>query len=120
MVPLPNDLRERLRQYGQEHVLRWWDRLGDAERRGLLDQLRAIDLNQLRQLYAQRDATFSVPAAERIRPIPVARLRPDDDHTRQRGEELLRRGQLAILMVAGGQGTRLGFDHPKGMFAIGP
>ena len=36
------------------------------------------------------------------------------------GEEALRRGEVAVLMVAGGQGSRLGFEHPKGMFAIGP
>ena len=36
------------------------------------------------------------------------------------GEEALRAGEVAVLVVAGGQGTRLGFDHPKGLFPIGP
>jgi UDP-N-acetylglucosamine/UDP-N-acetylgalactosamine diphosphorylase len=120
MVSVPKDLRERLQQFGQEHVLHWWDRLNDQERRELIEQLQAIDLDQLRQLYAKRDATFPVPAAERIQPVPVARLDPGDRKTRQRGEEALRGGQVAALVVAGGQGTRLGFDHPKGMFPIGP
>jgi UDP-N-acetylglucosamine/UDP-N-acetylgalactosamine diphosphorylase len=120
MVTVPNDLRERLRQYGQEHVLRWWDRLNDRERQELLDQLRAIDLEQLQQLYARRDTRFVAPGGERIKPVPVVQPDPGDHTARRRGEEALERGEVAALVVAGGQGTRLGFDHPKGMFAIGP
>jgi UDP-N-acetylglucosamine/UDP-N-acetylgalactosamine diphosphorylase len=120
MVTVPDDQRLRLQHFGQDHVLRWWNRLSDQERRELLDQLRAIDLDQVRALYSQRDATFRLPAPEGIAPVPVARLDPEDHATRQRGEESLRRGEVATLVVAGGQGTRLGFDHPKGMFPIGP
>jgi UDP-N-acetylglucosamine/UDP-N-acetylgalactosamine diphosphorylase len=120
MVTVPNDLRQRLQQYGQAHVLRWWDNLNDEERRGLLDQLRTIDVEQIRQLYAGRETVFPVPAAERIHPIPVTRLDPGDCGMRQRGEEALERGEIAALVVAGGQGTRLGFEHAKGMFPIGP
>src|SRR5207245_1363808 len=75
---------------------------------------------QLGELYKGRDATFCLPAAERIEPVPVARLDVNDRGTRQRGEEALRHGEVAALVVAGGQGTRLGFDHPKGMYPIGP
>src|SRR5690242_10648811 len=100
MVTVPNDLRERLRQHGQEHVLRWWDHLNDQERRELLRQVQAIDLDQLRRLYARRDATFSVPAAEQIKPVPVARLDPGDRTTRQRGDDALKRGEVAALVVA--------------------
>ena len=39
---------------------------------------------------------------------------------RRRGEEALRRGEVAVLLVAGGQGSRLGFEHAKGMYPIGP
>jgi UDP-N-acetylglucosamine/UDP-N-acetylgalactosamine diphosphorylase len=120
MVIVPDELRQRLRQFGQEHVLRWWDRLSEPERRELLDQLRALDLAQLRELYDRREATFPLPPVERIQPVPVARLDPNDRATRLRGEESLRRGEIAGLLVAGGQATRLGFDQPKGMFPIGP
>jgi UDP-N-acetylglucosamine/UDP-N-acetylgalactosamine diphosphorylase len=120
MVTVPQELRQRLAQFGQEHVLRWWDRLGDDERRELLDQLGAVDVAQLRELYDRRGATFTLPSADEIQPVPVARLDENDDATRQRGEEALRRGEVAVLVVAGGQGSRLGFDHPKGMYSIGP
>jgi UDP-N-acetylglucosamine/UDP-N-acetylgalactosamine diphosphorylase len=120
MPPVPEDLRSRLRQYSQEHVLAWWDRLSDAERNELLAQLRGLDLEQLRDLYAARDKTYALPPPERIAPVPVARLDPNDRRLRELGENALRRGEVAILLVAGGQGSRLGFDHPKGMFAISP
>src|SRR5262245_57627097 len=114
----PTDLHERLRQYRQEHVFAWWDRLTAPERHALVEQLRALDLDQLRELYAQRDASYPVPPADRIAPAPVARL-TDDGDARRRGEELLRQGKVAVLLVAGGQGSRLGFDQPKGMYPIG-
>ncbi len=120
MIPIPDDLRGRLKEHGQEHVFAFWDRLTDAERRGLLDQLGGIDLGQLQRLYARRDEKFVVPAADRIAPAPVARLGEDAADLRRLGEDALRRGEVAVILVAGGQGSRLGFPHPKGMFRVGP
>ena len=113
-------LRQRLQQAGQDHIPGWWPRLSESERQALTRQLEALDFDQLRQLYAQRDEPNVVPAAERIAPVPAARLDPRDAAPRTAGEDALRRDEVAILIVAGGQGTRLGFDHPKGMFPIGP
>src|SRR5437868_6560188 len=121
MTPIPDALRRQLQQHGQEHVLAWWDDLTDDERRGLLEQVQALDLTALRQLYDRRDHTYDVPPPERMEPVPVtAHDAPDNAAARQRGEEALRRGEVAALLVAGGQGSRLGFEHPKGMFAVGP
>ena len=120
MLSLPHDLREKLRNHDQKHVLIGWELLSDAERQGLIDQLRAIDFDQLDQLYQQRDHVHTLPAAERITPAPVTQLDPQDQATRAAGESALRRGEVAAFVVAGGQASRLGFDHPKGMFPIGP
>jgi UDP-N-acetylglucosamine/UDP-N-acetylgalactosamine diphosphorylase len=120
MSAVPDDLRQRLRDSGQEHVLAGWDRLSDEARQGLLDQLHGLDLAQLRELYARRDHSFAVPAPERIHPVPVISPDADISEARRLGEEALRRGQVAVLLVAGGQGSRLGFEHPKGMFPVGP
>jgi UDP-N-acetylglucosamine/UDP-N-acetylgalactosamine diphosphorylase len=120
MVTVPEDLRRRLRQFGQEHVLAWWDALSDPVRRSFLEQLNRLDLEELQRLYAQRDQVFPLPAPERIQPIPVVSAAAIEPETRQLGEEALRQGQVAVLVVAGGQGSRLGFDFPKGMFPTGP
>jgi UDP-N-acetylglucosamine/UDP-N-acetylgalactosamine diphosphorylase len=120
MITVPEDLRQRLRQHGQEHVLAWWDELNDQERQGLLGQLQGLDLDQLQSLYADRDRISAAPSQDQIAPVPVARLDSHDRRLRELGESALRRGEVAALVVAGGQGSRLGFDHPKGMFAITP
>ncbi len=120
MVEVPAKLRQRLERYGQEHVLNAWDRLADEERRALLQQLEALDLEQLRQLFEQRNSTWHLPALDRLKPIPAIRLGANEQGPRARGEQALRAGEVAVLLVAGGQGSRLGFEHPKGMYPIGP
>jgi UDP-N-acetylglucosamine/UDP-N-acetylgalactosamine diphosphorylase len=120
-ITVPNDLRQQLQHYRQEHVLAFWDRLNDAERRSLVEQLQTIDLERLAQLYAERERTYQVPDTSRIKPLPIVPAdAPDNTAMRGVGEEALRRGEVAALVVAGGQGSRLGFDHPKGMYAVGP
>jgi UDP-N-acetylglucosamine/UDP-N-acetylgalactosamine diphosphorylase len=121
MPSIPDDLHQRLKQHGQDHVLSDWDRLSPEEQQTLLGQLQSLDLELLRKLFAQQGASYPVPASDKIKPVPVlARKSPDDDRDRKRGEEALRAGQVAALVVAGGQGSRLGFDQPKGMFPVGP
>jgi UDP-N-acetylglucosamine/UDP-N-acetylgalactosamine diphosphorylase len=120
MLEIPTDLARRLRDFGQEHVLACWERLDDRERGYLLRQLQSLDLSQLRQLYEKRDHSFLLPPEDQIKPVPGTRLSPADTAARNRGEQALKDGAVAVLLVAGGQGSRLGFDHPKGMFPIGP
>jgi UDP-N-acetylglucosamine/UDP-N-acetylgalactosamine diphosphorylase len=120
MQGVPQEVLQRLRAHKQEHVLAGWDRLSDEEKQSLLTQLKAIDLPRLRELYSMRDQAITMPPISHIKPVPMSRLDPDDKATRKKGEEALRNGEVAVLMVAGGQGSRLGFDHPKGMYPVGP
>jgi UDP-N-acetylglucosamine/UDP-N-acetylgalactosamine diphosphorylase len=120
MPTVPDELRQRLRQYGQEHVLAWWGELSESEQLELLEQVRGLDLEQLRGLYAARDKTYTLPTQDHIAPVPIIQLDPHDRRLHELGEGALQRGEVAALLVAGGQGSRLGFEHPKGMFAISP
>jgi UDP-N-acetylglucosamine/UDP-N-acetylgalactosamine diphosphorylase len=116
----PDDLTQRLREFGQEHVLLGWERLTPEERAALVGQLQALDLAELRRLYNQRDVDCPVPSTDRITPVPGVLPDADDPEARRLGEQTLAAGEVATLVVAGGQGSRLGFEHPKGMFPIGP
>lgn len=119
-------LHERLAAHGQEHVLRFWDALDAASRAQLARQLEAIDLTLLDQLVRGKDQTvdFAELAARAQSPPAIRADGTGADwsvaEARDRGEEVLRGGEVAVLIVAGGQGTRLGFDQPKGMFPVGP
>ena len=122
---LMSQLNDQLAAYHQQHVLRFWDTLDAAERKSLQSQLAAIDLEELAHLakgeqgsedWAALAARAEAPPAVRLagpRPFPI-------EEATARGEAALAAGKLAVILVAGGQGTRLGFDHPKGMYPIGP
>jgi len=115
---MPPELLATLRAHGQEHVLAGWDALEADHRESLVAELQLLDFNALAELYARRSEPHaSLPPRDRVRPIPVEEPSAD---ARAVGEEALRRGELAALVVAGGQGSRLGFDKPKGLLPVGP
>jgi UDP-N-acetylglucosamine/UDP-N-acetylgalactosamine diphosphorylase len=129
-TPDKNDLLSRLRPAGQEHLLSFWDRLDAAQRQNLAQQIADVDLELLTRLRGQRSdsaaddkSQFAALAAHAQSP-PAIRLDGKGPFTRQqavaRGEAALRAGEVGMILVAGGLGTRLGFDKPKGMFEIGP
>ncbi|MGF1579835.1 MAG: UTP--glucose-1-phosphate uridylyltransferase [Gemmataceae bacterium] len=120
MTEIPAQLEHALREHGQEQVLLWWSKLDEHQRAFLLSQLSTIDLPHVSQLFQERGKGWELPSSDRIEPIPVTCLRPDDAEVRELGEKAVSEGQVAALVVAGGQGTRLGFDPPKGMYPIGP
>ncbi len=120
MQHVPPELLHRLTQHHQAHLVRGWDALTAAQRSELVSQLSGIDFTELEALYQRKDEPHSVlPPREKIAPIPVANAAASPVE-RAIGEEALRRGEAAALLVAGGQGSRLGFEKPKGMFPIGP
>src|SRR6266404_3886064 len=100
MLQVPDEVRQKLSLYRQDHVLAWWDRLPDADRRGLLEQIRSLDFEQLRQLYTQRDKTYTLPPLDRIEPAPVIRMGAEAGEARRLGEDALRSGEVAALVVA--------------------
>lgn len=119
MQHAPSDLLHRVRLHGQEHVLADWDALSVDARHDLVATLAGIDLGELDALYRRKDEPHTLlPSRDRIAPLPVEETIPVSAITT--GEESLRRGEVAVLLVAGGQGSRLGFDKPKGMFPVGP
>lgn len=129
-MDVPPSIAERLAQHGQTHLLRWWPQLDDARRQALLAQLEALDFARLAAILrgdGAADHEQIVECAARAQPpSELVRLPPrggdpaEWSRASECGETLLREGRVGAILVAGGQGTRLGFDRPKGEFPVGP
>ncbi len=116
-----------LNKYGQAHLLAFYDELTGEEKDHLLSELEAQDWPRLEELISRQ--VLAQPGAElpeTIEPAPyypktpTAELEAKYQEARALGESLIRKGQVAAFTVAGGQGTRLGWDGPKGTFPATP
>jgi UDP-N-acetylglucosamine/UDP-N-acetylgalactosamine diphosphorylase len=112
---------------GQEHLLVHAASLPPDARQAFVEQLRSIPTALLARLHREfTGATATTLDPATLAPVPVVGLpRSEADHARDRaartlGEAALRRGEVAVVIVAGGQGTRLGHPGPKGSYRIGP
>ncbi|XAM01245.1 UDPGP type 1 family protein [Phycisphaeraceae bacterium D3-23] len=119
--------RETLAAIGQEHVLTFYDQLDDAGKTQLLDQVEGVDWPEVAALvesHVKAKPTFALP--DDIEPAPWYPHVPADDQrahyiaAQRAGEKLVQDGKVACFTVAGGQGTRLGWDGPKGTFPATP
>ncbi len=119
-------LRQQLEEHEQEHVLEWLSQLDQRGREALLEQLRELDFERLEKFRTLIEAPTTEISFDDIRPAPVERLPENEEedqreeHIRELGREALAADRVAALTVAGGQGTRLGYDHPKGTYPITP
>jgi UDP-N-acetylglucosamine/UDP-N-acetylgalactosamine diphosphorylase len=118
-------LKKHYDEFGQGHVFRFWNQLDEAAREALARQAAAIDLAELRRVH-EHTRSLASPGARNLEPAPIECLPAHGGsparraEARERGEALLRAGRVAVMVVAGGQGTRLGFEGPKGVFPLGP
>ncbi len=118
-------LRETLHARQQTQLLAFYGELSPDQQRALTAQLGALDwdyLGELTETHVRQKPDLSAP--EPITPAPYYPVVPDDEavyrRARELGETLIREGQVAAFTVAGGQGTRLGWDDPKGTFVGTP
>lgn len=125
-MPSYERLFREFHERGQGHVFAYWDKLSQQEQEELLRECASVDFSWLEARWQEFNAAGHGGGARSIRPAPVTALPATDEErslfrkAREVGEELLRRGKAAAFLVAGGQGTRLGYDGPKGSYPIGP
>lgn len=115
---------DTLLNIGQGHIFTFWPELSGTEQEHFLKQIESIDLTVLeRQLKILNKSPVTASSNSTLQPAEVVTLKKRtnrDSEVLPLGEEALRKGQVAAFLVAGGQGSRLGFDGPKGMFPVTP
>jgi len=114
--------------YGQDHIFRYWNELNADQRQQLLSQAAEIDFARISQLVdecVKVAAPFKLP--EKIQPAgffpadPASKKQASEyAQAWKKGEDALKAGKVCAFTVAGGAGTRLGFDGPKGAYKISP
>jgi len=117
------EIIKKVYDYGHEAIFEFWDDLNDLEKKAFLDEISGIDFKLLKKLYKESNA-HSIDMD--FNPAPYIPL-PETDKDRieysrakEIGIEHIKQGKVAAFIVAGGQGSRLGFDGPKGKYPVGP
>ena len=110
--------KEKLEKYGQEHILKYYETLSEKEQAALLDQIDATDMEILEACRHREELTRRGV----ITPLSVMQLDQIEENRASftnTGIEAIREGRVGAVLLAGGMGTRLGSDDPKGMYNVG-
>ena len=116
-----NNIKAILKKYGQEHLLNNFEKLDDIHKEKLLKEIENIDFELMNSLYEKTKKEISNNKDE-ITPIEYLdkfKLGEKYKYYEELGKKAIKEGQLAVVTMAGGQGTRLGHNGPKGTYDIG-
>ena len=114
---------QRLKEYGQEHLLRFYDELNESEKKILEDQINEADFSLLedwkkwKEHGHDRDTDGGVLTP--LGALEIEEIRRRKEEFEKAGLDALRQGKVAAVLLGGGQGTRLGFNGPKGSYNFG-
>lgn len=106
-----------LEEKGQSHVMKYYDSLSEENKNEFLKQIENINWSDIGMIGQKNDAgrgEFSVPPA-----VSIEEIEKDKAKFEAAGLESIKKGELGLVLLAGGMGTRLGFDKPKGCFNVG-
>lgn len=107
---------EKMKKYGQEHALKYYDTLSEEEQQQLLDQIETTDFSVIEtgQHGAAKKGVISPLGC-----MQLAEIKANKEEYTKIGIDAIKAGRVAAVLLAGGMGTRLGSDDPKGMYNIG-
>lgn len=113
---MESELIQRIEKAGQTHLLKYIDELDEQGKQKYIETLKTIDYENITELTKiQPQIKGDIKPFENIESVKSEEKKVWEE----KGFELLSQNKGAVLMLAGGQGSRLGFEHPKGMYDLG-
>jgi UDP-N-acetylglucosamine/UDP-N-acetylgalactosamine diphosphorylase len=110
--------KEKLQEFGQEHVLRFYEELQPQEQAQLLEQIEKIDWS-ITKAYQQKGEALERGKITPIEVMTLQEIPQQEEAFRRLGTEAIQQGKIGAVLLAGGMGTRLGSNGPKGIYNIG-
>ena len=111
------DIKEKLKKYNQEHLLKFEYELTNTEKKNLYNQIESLDFSYIDHLNDPQ--TLQEDIIEPIKALNIDEINANKEQFKKIGIEALKKYEVGALLLAGGMGTRLGSNNPKGMFNIG-
>lgn len=111
-------IKDKLAAYGQEHVLKYYDELDAEGKKGLLAQIEATDLSIL-DACKNKEALAQKGEISPLAAMQLPEIEANRESFTATGIKAIQDGKVAAVLLAGGMGTRLGSDNPKGMYNVG-
>lgn len=112
------EAKRKCEQVGQQHLLAYYDELTKEDQEKLLAQIEKMDITLL-DLLKKESKEVEKGKLEPLGAVTLEEIQKEKDGYRKMGCEAIRAGKVGAVLLAGGQGTRLGLDKPKGMLNVG-
>jgi len=109
---------ELLEKYGQLHILKYYEELDDEQKEDLIKQIASVDFNVL-DLIKEKSILTEKGKIEPLAAMQLEEIEKKKTSFTETGMKAIQQGKTGAVLLAGGMGTRLGSDDPKGMYNIG-
>lgn len=109
-------IKEKLQKYNQQQLLKFEKDLNESEKQALYNQIDELDFSYL-DILGQSESEKGVITP--IKAMTVSEIQENKEKFEKIGLDALKNQEVGALLLAGGMGTRLGSDNPKGMYNIG-
>ncbi len=112
-----NEALNKLKECGQEHILEYYEELSQEQKSELLEQIELTDFSVIEQ--GKNGAAEKKGTISPLESLELDAIEAKKDQYMKLGMDAIKAGKVAAVLLAGGMGTRLGSDDPKGMYNIG-
>ena len=113
-----SELYNLLEKHSQTHLLKYWDELSEESKKSLANQIENIDWKLL-DILKNKEEIGNKGELAPLGALELDEIEARKDEFEKVGIEAIKAGKVCAVLLAGGQGTRLGSDKPKGMYNVG-